>query len=207
MKRVYLPVVVIALAATACGLTSTVCPVTPPLTMNVPSTPTGTDISAPEGWDTSTATIRSGFGFAYPPTGRLAAGEGVTTATIDFAADPATNVVLEVISVSGHAGGELCASPLAEGWTAEELSPETVVLNGTSFLRQTHSGVAAGTSTVWVAYTTDREGRCVSLGYELSTFDPANLDPTRFPTPPVSVDWQARIEGFEAMVATFVWLW
>ncbi len=81
------------------------------------------------------------------------------------------------------------------------------MLSGTSFLRQTHSGVAAGTSTVWVAYTTEREGRCVSLGYELSTFDPANLDPTRFPTPPVSVDWQARIKGFEAIVATFAWLW
>ncbi len=206
MKRVFLAVVVIALTATACGLTPTVAPVTPPASVDVPSTPTGTDISAPEGW----AIYRNdslGFGFAYPPAGRLAAGEGVTTATIDFAADPATNVLLEAISVSGEASGEACASPLAEGWTAEELSPETVVLSGTSFLRQTHSGVAAGTSKVWVAYTTEREGRCVSLGYELSTFDPANLDPTRFPTPPVSVDWQARVEGFEAMVATFMWLW
>ncbi len=95
MTRVYLPVVVIALAATACGLTPTVAPVTPPVSVDVPSTPTDIDISAPEGW----AIYRNdslGFGFAYPSSGRLAAGEGVTTATIDFAADPATNVVQEV---------------------------------------------------------------------------------------------------------------
>lgn len=204
--RVHVPLLVIALAATACGLTSTVAPVTPPVTVDVPSTQAGIEFPAPEGW----ATFRSGelgFGFAYPPSGRLEAGEGITLATIDFAADPATNVVLEVISVTGDAGGAMCASPLAEGWTAEELSPETVVLNGTSFLRQTHTGVAAGTSTIWVAHTTERDGRCVSLGYELSTFDPATLDPTRFPTPPVRVDWQARLEGFEAIVATFSWLW
>ena len=112
-----------------------------------------------------------------------------------------------MISLSGDAGADACASPLAEGWTAEDLSPETVVLNGTSFVRQTHSGVAAGTSTAWAGYTTERDGRCVSIGYELSTFDPGNLDPTRFPTPPVSVDWQARVQGFEAVITTFAWLW
>jgi len=203
MTRVHVPVLVIALAATACGPTSTAAPVTPPVTVIV--TQAGADIHAPEGWDTYRSDAL-GFGFAYPEAGTLAAGEGTALATIEFATDPATNVVREVISVSGDAGADTCASPLAEGWTAEDLSPETVVLNGVSFLRQTHSGVAAGTSTVWAAYTTERDGRCVSLGYELSTFDPANLDPTRFPTPPARVDWRARVQGFEAVVATFRWL-
>ena len=204
MMRVHAPVLVIALAATACIPTSTVAPVTPPVPEVV--TQAGADSHAPEGWNTYRSDAL-GFGFAYPPSGTLAAGEGTALATIEFAADPATNVVREVISVSGDAGVDTCASPLAEGWTAEDLSPETVVLNGLSFVRQTHSGVAAGTSTIWAAYTTERDGRCVSLGYELSIFDPANLDPTRFPTTPVKVDWGAKVQGFEAVITTFAWLW
>jgi hypothetical protein len=205
MTRLHLPALVIALAAAACAPAPTLTPTIPSPATPLPPTQAGADIHAPEGWDTYRSDAL-GFGFAYPPPGTLAAGEGTTLATIDFALDLATNVVREVISVSGDAGADTCASPLAEGWTAEDLSPETVMLNGISFLMQTHSGVAAGTSTEWVAYSTERKGRCVSLGYELSTFDPANLDPTRFPTPPVSVDWQAKVQGFEAIVATFVWL-
>jgi len=203
MARVYVPVLVIALAATACGPTSTVAPVTPPVTVVLTQ---AVEIHAPEGWGTYRSDAL-GFGFAYPPSGTLAAGEGTALATIEFAIDPATNIVREVISVSGDAGADTCASPLAGGWMAEDLSPETIVLNGISFLRQGHSGVAAGTSTVWAAYSTERNGRCVSLGYELSTFDPANLDPTRFPTPPASVSWEDREPVFEQLVATFVWLW
>jgi len=205
MTRGLLPGLVIALATAACGLTSTIAPTMPPPTLDVPSTQAGSDVSAPEGWDTFRSDELE-FGFAYPASGRLAAGEGVSLATIDFAADPATNVVEEVISVSGAEGAGSCASPLAQGWALDELAPKTVGVNGVSFLRQTHSGVATGTSTLWVAYTTQSDERCVSLGYELRTFDPANLDPTRFPTPPVSVDWQARVRGFEAIVATFTWL-
>ena len=44
-------------------------------------------------------------------------------------------------------------------------------------------------------------------GLRARTFDPANLDPTRFPTPPVKVDWKAEAQSFEAVVATFVWSW
>ncbi len=204
--RVHSTALVIALAAAACSPGPAVSPTIPSPTMNVPSTQAGADIHAPEGWNTYRSDAL-GFGLAYPAPGTLAPGEGNRLATIEFAPDPRTNVVREVISVSSDAGTDTCTSPLAEGWTAEDLSPQTVGLNGISFLRQTHSGVAAGTSTAWVAYSTERNERCVSLGYELSTFDPANLDPTRFPTPPVSVDWQARVRDFEAVVATFTWLW
>jgi hypothetical protein len=146
-----------------------------------------------------------GFAFAYPDSGMLSDGAGIILATVTFAADPATNVVEERVSVSGVQGEPECTSPLAEGWAPGDLSPQTVEVNGITFLRQTHSGVAAGTSSVWVAYSTQRDQRCVSLGYELRTFDPANLDPTRFPSPPATVDVGERIRGFEAMVATFAW--
>lgn len=205
MMRVLVTAWVIALTAAACSPASTPAPALPSPATHIPPTQAG-QLHAPEGWGTYRSDVL-GFGFAYPPSGTLAAGEGTAMATIEFALDPATNIVREVISVTGDSGADTCASPLAEGWEAVDLSPETVVLNGISFLRQTHSGVAAGTSSVWVAYSTERDGRCVSLGYELFTFDPANLDPTRFPTPPVTVDWRTKVESFEAIVATFVWLW
>lgn len=147
-----------------------------------------------------------GFALAYPASAALAGGEGTTLATITFTPDPSTNILEEVISISGTRGSASCSSPLAEGWAPGDLAPETVEVDGVAFLRQTRSGVAAGTASLWVAYTTHRDLRCVSLGYELRTFDPANLDPTRFPTPPAAVSPQERIHGFEAIVATFAWL-
>ncbi len=160
---------------------------------------------APQGWQVFVSE-ELGFQLAYPDTGTLTAGEGSALSTITFPADPGSNVVEEVVSISGVQGEPGCASPLAEGWSPGELSPETVEVNGVPFLRQTHSGAAAGTSSIWVAYSTQRDQRCASLGYQLRTFDPANLDPTRFPTPPVSVDAADRVRGFEELVATFTWL-
>lgn len=124
MTRGLLLGLAIALAPAACGLTSTIAPTMPPPTLNVSSTQAGTDVGAPEGWDT----FRSdelGFGFAYPASGRLAVGEGVSLTTVDFAADPATNVVEEVISVSGAEGAGPCASPwLKDGrWTSWRRRP------------------------------------------------------------------------------------
>jgi len=162
------------------------------------------DIPVPQGWRVFTSE-ELGFQLAYPDTGTLSPGDGTTLAKITFLADPGTNVLEEIISISGIRGGPECTSPLAEGWAPGDLSPETVEVDGVPFLRQTHSGVAAGTSSLWTAYTTQRDQRCVSLGYELRTFDPANLDPTRFPTPPATVDWRERGQGFEAIVAAFTW--
>jgi hypothetical protein len=160
---------------------------------------------APQGWDVFLSE-EIGFRFAYPDSGTLSVGSGTALAMITFAADPAANVVEESISISGIRSDSDCVSPLAEGWAPADLSPEMVEVNGVPFLRQTHAGVAAGTSSIWIAYTAQRDERCVSLGYELRTFDPANLDPTRFPTLPVQVDIQEHILAFEAIVATFVWL-
>ncbi len=206
MTRVHLPALVIALAAAACAPAPTLTSTVPSPATPVPPTQAGAYIHVPEGWNAYRSDAL-GFGFAYPPSGTLVTGERAILATIGFAPDPSTNVVQESITLSGAEGAGTCASPLAAGWAPDELESETIELNGVLFLRQTHAGVAAGTSTVWVAYTTERGERCVSIGYELSTFDPANLDPTRFPTPPVNVDWQEKVQGFEAVVATFVWLW
>ena len=199
---------VLCLLAAACTLTPNPPPATQAVKTPVPELPTTPgigDVSAPQGWSTY-RNEELAFGFAYPASGLLAPGEGEILATISYPPDLAANVLEETVLVGGLAGSETCASPLAQGWEPGELAPETVEVNGVSFLRLTHFGVAAGTSAVWVAYTAHRDQRCASLGYVLRTFDPANLDPTRFPTPPAAVDWQSKVQGFEAMVATFTWL-
>lgn len=208
MARLATFMMTLGLASVACASLSTT---SPGLTTAAPSptqvsvSPTDVSIPAPAGW----SLYRSqdlGFGFAYPAAAVLTSGEGETLATMAFPPDPSTNVVEETVTVSATNAAQICASPLAEGWPPGELAPESLVMNGTTFVRQTHSGVAAGTSTTWVAFTTSRAERCVSLDYTISTYDPANLDPTRFPTPPVRVDVQSKVRGFEALVATFTWL-
>jgi len=209
MKRRSPLVLGIGLWASACAVTWPAQTTAAPATLPAPPLPRTAAVSAcvaPDGW-TTFSNDELGFAVAYPPAGRLAAGEGEMLATVNFPADPATNVVEEIIKLSGGSRTGTCSSPLAEAWAYDELTPEAVVLNGIVFLRQSHSGVAAGTSSIWVAYTTEREARCVSLGYELRTFDPANLDPTRFPTPPAAVARRERVHDFEAVVATFTWLW
>jgi hypothetical protein len=199
-------VLVVGLCACACAVDSPLAPTTTPkaLAAPTPSPAAAPTFVAPDGWDIL-ADDELGFAVAYPSGAVLTPGEGESRARISFPPDAATNVVEEILTLYGAVGAGPCSSPMAAGWGAVELTPETVVLNGISFLRQSHSGVAAGTSSVWVAYTTEREGRCVSLGYELRTFDPANLDPTRFPAPPATVDRRERVHSFEAIVATFVW--
>ncbi len=208
MARRFSLAIVLCLLAAACTLTPNPSPASQAVETPVPElppTPALADVSAPQGWSTY-RNEELAFGFAYPASGVLAPGEGDILATIGYTPDPTTNVLEETILVSGLAGVETCISPLAQGWAPGELAPETVEVNGVSFLRQMHSGVAAGTSAIWVAYTTQQNERCASLGYVLRTFDPANLDPTRFPTPPAAVDWRSKAQGFEAMMATFTWL-
>ncbi|MBM3121663.1 MAG: hypothetical protein FJZ97_05700 [Chloroflexi bacterium] len=163
------------------------------------------DLAIREGW-TLHRDEANGFALAYPQTTAQPTLGGEPVFSLTLPADPSTNVVEESIAVRIVPPGQPCTSPLGYGFVAEDLTPVTVELGGLAWLRQTYSGVAAGTASTWVAYSTSRGDHCVSLDYTLRTFDPANLDPTRFPTPPVTVDQPRKAQDFEAIVATFTWL-
>lgn len=198
---------ILALAALACGLRPTATTVAPPPSPPATGAPGSEEpaLSVPPGW----SVYRSqeyGFTFAYPGSAVRVPGQGDLLDTLTLPADPSTNVLEEAIAIRLAPGSGPCTSPLAEGFAPEEVPSQAVERNGVSFLRQEHSGVAAGTAIGWVAYSTSRGDRCVSLDYTLSTFDPGNLDPTRFPTPPASVSREDREAVFEQLVATFVWL-
>jgi hypothetical protein len=57
-----------------------------------------------------------------------------------------------------------------------------------------------------VVYSTSRGNECVSLDFTLSTYDVANLDPTRFPNPPASIDLAVEQQVFEEITASLRWL-
>jgi hypothetical protein len=147
-----------------------------------------------------------GFSFMYPSTATLQEGSTEGTRGITYLNDTSTNVIEAYISVTSQTNSAPCVSPVAKGWAPTDLETERVELGGTPFIKQSHSGVAAGTSITWVVYTTERDERCVGLAFALSTFDPGNLDPTRFPDPPTSIDIHQAFLNFEDIVSTFRWL-
>lgn len=197
-------VLLLSIAASACAASPS--PQTDPSQVAGQATPVQStpEFAVPDGW-TAFLDDASGFAIAYPGSTAQPTTSG-EAAFFTMPADPSTNIIEETIAVRIVPAGQPCASPLGSGFAPEELSPVTVELGGLPWLRQTRSGAAAGTASTWVAYTTSNGDRCVSLDYTLRTFDPANLDPTRFPAPPPSVDPRSRSQVFEAIVATFTWL-
>ena len=195
-------VLLLSIAASAC--TARPAPLSEPTVAPEQATPELAP-ALPDGW-TAYRDDAHGFALAYPASTAQPTLGGEAAFSLTLPADPATNVVEETIAVHIVSAGQPCVSPLGSGFAPEELAPATVELGGLSWLRQTRSGAAAGTASTWVAYTTSRGDRCVSLDYTLRTFDPANLDPTRFPTPPVRVEWSERVAVFEQVVASFRWM-
>ena len=200
MIRRFSLVLLLSIAAAACAAH----PAPSPEPTLVPEQATP-ELAIPEGW-TAFRDDAHGFALAYPTTAAQPTISGEAAFSLTLPADPSTNVVEETVAVRIVPAGQPCASPLGSGFAPEELAPAAVELGGLSWLRQTRSGAAAGTASTWVAYSTSRGDRCVSLDYTLRTFDPANLDPTRFPTPPARVEWSEREAVFEQVVASFMWL-
>lgn len=200
MIRRFSLVLLLSIAASACAAQ----PAPSPEPTLVPEQATP-ELAIPEGW-TAFRDDAHGFALAYPGSTAQPTMSGEAVLSLTFPVDPSTNVVEKTIAVRIVPAGQPCASPLGSGFAPEELEPTTVELGGLSWLRQTRSGAAAGMASTWVAYSTSRGDRCVSLDHTLRTFDPANLDPTRFPTPPVTVDRRSMSQDFEAIVATFTWL-
>lgn len=147
-----------------------------------------------------------GFTFLYPPESLVSESFDKRTATITLPMQANTNVIERYMTVSVLESQSQCVSPLAEGWEAAELESQEITFNRTTFLKQSHAGVAAGTSRVWVAYSTQQAQQCISLGFVLSTYDPNYLDPTAFPNPPSQVDVKEELALFAAIAATFTWL-
>jgi putative lipoprotein len=141
-----------------------------------------------------------GFEFQYPPEGQLL-DQSAQSARIDLPLTPGTNLSEKYLEVTVAEDAETCSSPLAEGYEPGTIAQEPVQVNDLEFIKETgHEGVA-GSIFEWVAYSTERAGQCVSLGFVLRS-----SNPDVFSTPPPLFDSEAESEGFEEIVSTFQWV-
>jgi len=170
-----------------------------------PTSPAEALDSAPPGW-TVYRDLDHGFGFWYPADARVTSATGDQAARIEFLRQNPTNVVEESLTVRVGGMENGCRGPLEQEFDPAGVESRDVELDGAAFIRQTHSGVAAGTAVLRVVYSTSRGNECVSLDFTLSTFDVANLDPTQFPNPPASIDPAVEQQLFEEIAASLRWI-
>jgi hypothetical protein len=160
----------------------------PPVITATPTSPAG-------GWLTFTD-VTYGFEFQYPPEGQIAAGGSDTFSHINLPFVPGTNLREKFLELLVAENANPCQSPLVT-----PLPPETVTINGLTFLKQTGEDGGVGHLHQWIAYSILRDNACVSLDFFLHSLNAGN-----FATPPVVFDYTAEAAVFEQIVSTFTWL-
>ena len=168
----------------------TATPSTPTLTL----TPSATPVS---GWLTFTNST-FGFQFQYPPQGQIEAGsnDGDTIIRNLPIIQPGTNLSRKYLEVAAGAPATECKSlfPTQDPGV-------TVTINGIDFLKQTGLEGAAGNIYQWVAFSTLRNGVCVSVNFVLHS-----QNPDAFPTPPPTYDYATETAIFDQIIGTYMWL-
>jgi hypothetical protein len=141
-----------------------------------------------------------GFSIQYPAGAVLSEPEPDLT-RIDLAVIPGTNLGEKYLEISTQHSSQTCTSPLAEGSAPGSLASKEVEFNGTTFTNQSGADAGAGNFYDWTAYSTGREGVCVSFGFVLHSTNPMN-----YPTPPPEYDTAAESAVFEEIMNTFGWI-
>jgi murein DD-endopeptidase MepM/ murein hydrolase activator NlpD len=163
-------------------------------TPTVALTPSATPVS---GWLTFTNST-FGFQFMYPPQGQIQAdsNDGDTIIRNLPIVQPGTNLAEKYLEVAAGAPATECKSLFQT-----QDAGVTVTINGINFLKQTGAEGAAGSLYQWVAYSTLRNGVCVSLNFILHSHNPG-----QFATPPPVFDYATESAIFEQIVGTYAWL-
>jgi murein DD-endopeptidase MepM/ murein hydrolase activator NlpD len=156
--------------------------------------PTQTPIA---GWLTFTNST-FGFQFQYPPQGQIQAdsNDGDTIIRNLPIIQPGTNLGEKYLEVAAGAPATECKSL----FQTQDLGV-TVTINGIDFLKQTGLEPAAGNIYQWVAFSTLRNGACVSVNFILHSLNPGN-----FATPPPVFDYATETAIFDQIIGTYTWL-
>jgi len=161
-------------------------------------TPTYTAIpTVPADWLTFTNST-FGFQFMYPPQGQIQAdsNDGDTIIRNLPIIQPGTNLGEKYLEVAAGAPATECKSLF------QTQDPGvTVTINGIDFLKQTGLEPAAGNIYQWVAFSTLRNGVCVSVNFILHSLNPGN-----FATPPPVFDYATETAIFDQIIGTYMWL-
>jgi hypothetical protein len=139
------------------------------------------------------------FRFLYPGAGQIVAGGTDHSTRINLPFAPGTNLSQKYLQMTVAENVTTCRSPLATSSIPQ--TSETVGINGITFLRETGEDGTAGHINKWTAYSTMKDGVCVSLDFVLRAANPGV-----FTTPPPLYDEAAESLVFGQIVSTYQWL-
>lgn len=175
----------------------------PPTNTSTPSltpTPTATSTATPTtpptyNWPTYN-NYKYGFEFKYPPEGQIQSDSNDNAAVITLPFQLGTNLSRKYLDLRVFEDFTTCAHPIV----GPPMNPETIIYNGTTFLRGIGTDVGAGQIHNWIIYTTTRGNICVAMAFILHSTNPGN-----YATPPPVYDYAAESAVFQQMMETFVW--
>src|SRR5215207_278917 len=160
-----------------------------------PAPPTITPIPPTNDWLDYTNSAY-GFQFKYPPQAQIV-GQSASSIKMNLPFVPGTNLREKYLEMSVVENVNPCRSPF--GASGVPTPPETVVINGISFIKEIADEGAAGNRYQWVAYSTLRNNACISMGFLLHSLN-------GFSTPPPVFDKAAESLVFTQMMSTFEWI-
>ncbi len=181
-----LPTLTSAATATPLSATETT---TPPTSM-----PTLTVTPAHGNWLTYTDTVYQ-FQFQYPLGGQS------SDAHIMLPFVPGTNLSEKYLDVSVAPNASVCTSPLTSNYPPGSIPSTPLTINGIAFVKESGSDGGVGQLHQWTAYSTLKDGNCISLSFVLHSTNAGN-----FPTPPPVFDESAESAVFDQIMSTFGWL-
>jgi photosystem II stability/assembly factor-like uncharacterized protein len=156
-------------------------------------TPSPTFTPVPSDWLTS-SNPQYGFQFKYPPQAQIV-NQSPTSIKMNLPFTSGTNLVEKYLEATVVENAGSCQSP----WATAQYPPETVVINGISFLKQRGFEGAAGNLYDWVAYSTLHGNACISMNFMLHSLGAI------YPPPP-DYDSAAESAVFTQIISTFAWL-
>lgn len=170
-------------------------PTDSPTSTSTPTPTTTSTVPPVYNWPTYN-NYKYGFEFKYPPEGQIQSDSNDNAAVITLPFQLGTNLSRKYLDLRVVEDFTTCAHPIV----GPPMNPETIIYNGTTFLRGIGTDVGAGQIHNWVIYTTTRGNICIALTFILHSTNPGN-----YATPPPVYDYSTESAVFQQMMQTFVW--
>jgi hypothetical protein len=114
---------------------------------------------------------------------------------------PDTNLSEKYLNLVVMTNATTCTSPFTSGYAPGSFTSVPVTINGIAFVKESGADAGAGNYYQWTAYSTLKDGNCISMGFVLHSTNPGN-----HATPPPVFNEAAESAVFGEIMSTFGWL-